>query len=257
MGLQDGKTFKPTICVEFSRASLYAFFFVAVSSWEFFLCRSSPWHPGVLNLVSFSWVSHRIGCPSPWTQNVSTLAHFMSPAAFCGQKRRFYGSKSERGFTKKLRWHRRQNSTVTTTDQDSKIFPEQKLSPKKISSQFLALLCMVGKLASEQTHCLDLQFSCEAAHALILFNLEILSRLQCINDHCNALIQITLNPSQSMFWFGCISHISILCERNSVCWWNEWKCAVIAFGAEAAIKQRPNPTAAEPKKLFWDIITHK
>ena len=26
MGLQDGKTFKPTICVEFSRASLYAFF---------------------------------------------------------------------------------------------------------------------------------------------------------------------------------------------------------------------------------------
>ena len=32
MGLQDGKTFKPTICVEFSRASLYAFFFVAVSS---------------------------------------------------------------------------------------------------------------------------------------------------------------------------------------------------------------------------------
>ena len=72
-----------------------------------------------------------------------------------------------------------------TTDQDSKIFPEQKLSPKKISSQFLALLCMVGKLASEQTHCLDLQFSCEAAHALILFNLEILSRLQCINDHCN------------------------------------------------------------------------
>ena len=36
-------------------------FFVAVSSWEFFLCRSSPWHPGVLNLVSFTWVSHRIG----------------------------------------------------------------------------------------------------------------------------------------------------------------------------------------------------
>ena len=29
MGLQDGKTFKPTI---FSRASLYAIFFVAVSS---------------------------------------------------------------------------------------------------------------------------------------------------------------------------------------------------------------------------------
>ena len=80
---------------------------------------------------------------------------------------------------------------------------------------------MVGKLASEQTHCLDLQFSCEAAHALILFNLEILSRLQCINDHCNALIQITLNPSQSIFdlvaqliFQSCVNEIVFVGEMN-------------------------------------------
>ena len=231
-------------------------FFVAVSSWEFFLCRSSPWHPGVLNLVSFTWVSHRIGCPSPWTQNVSTLAHFMSPAAFCGQKRRFYGSKSERGFTKKLRWHRRQNSTVTTTDQDSKIFPEQKLSPKKISSQFLALLCMVGKLASEQTHCLDLQFSCEAAHALILFNLEILSRLQCINDHCNLHWYkshwIHLNQC-----FDLVAYLIFQSCANEIVFVGEMNENVPSSHSERGqIKQRPNPTAG-PKKLFWDIITHK
>ena len=81
---------------------------------------------------------------------------------------------------------------------------------------------MVGKLASEQTHCLDLQFSCEAAHALILFNLEILSRLQCINDHCNALIQITLNTSQSicfdlvayLIFQSCANEIVFVGEMN-------------------------------------------
>ena len=52
-------------------------FFVAVSSWEFFLCRSSPWHPGVLNLVSFTWVSHRIGCLTGL--GVPLLGHRMFP----------------------------------------------------------------------------------------------------------------------------------------------------------------------------------
>ena len=79
---------------------------------------------------------------------------------------------------------------------------------------------MVGKLASEQTHCLDLQFSCEAAHALILFNLEILSRLQCINDHCNALIQITIHLNQCfdlvayLAFHSCANEIVFVGEMN-------------------------------------------
>ena len=63
MGLQDGKTFKPTICVEFSRASLYAFFcccsiFLRVLSVSVFSLASRCPQFSVLYLgVPQDWVS--------------------------------------------------------------------------------------------------------------------------------------------------------------------------------------------------------
>ena len=71
MGLQDGKTFKPTICVEFSRASLYAIFLLQYLL-ESFCC------VGLLLGIQVSsiWCPF-LGCPTGL--GVPLLGHRMFP----------------------------------------------------------------------------------------------------------------------------------------------------------------------------------
>ena len=222
-----------------------------------------------------------LGCPTglgcPRTQNVSTLAHFMSPQAFCGQRRRFYGSKSERRFTEKLGWHTAQ--AEPNTDQarqrcvgrslllggaaaGQKLFPTQPTANAPILSTFdwnapvdtnhwhSAASDLLQRFSNFYNN-LSAAWKWRYVSPMMLktFKSMYFQHLVCAFEHFN---QASVLIEFCNFYFKIVSPWTKLCR------WvlGEMNENVPSSHSERRrIKQRPNPTAG-PKKLFWDIITH-
>ena len=237
--------------------------FVVKCSKVLLLCRYLPWRPGVLNLASFTWVSHRIGVSLdtkcfhfgafyvPWGilwpeetflwQQIRPPPHQETSVTHCTgrtqlwpdwPRQRWVSSKAKALSNPELQMHQSFPSWLKCISWYKSLAQRG----TKIYCNFFQIFYNNLPAGNSRVAHLDqCIFRTWFGHFCIWTLIKLLSWL-----HCDRPFQ------------GCLSLKMKLCRVLG-----EMNENVPSSHSERRrpIKQRPNPTAG-PKKLFWDIITH-